>query len=69
MASCPSKKRRRVVLILEKKLIILERLKKGTTQEELAGEYGVGCSTIGDIKKSEEKLKSFSSTMECLAMN
>ena len=67
--SCPSKKRRRVVLTLEKKLIILEHLKKGTTQEELASEYGVGRTTIGDIKKSEEKLKSFSLTMESLAMN
>ena len=69
MASCPSQKRRRVVLTLEQRLIILERLKKGTTQEELAGEYGVGRSTIGDIKKSEEKLKSFSSKMQSLAMN
>ena len=29
----------------------------------------LGCSTIGDIKKSEDKLRAFASTMESLAMN
>ena len=59
MATAKMAKRRRVVLTLENKLAIIDRLKKGATQEKLASKYGVGCSTIDDIKKSEEKLKLF----------
>ena len=62
---CSSKKRKRVVLTL---VAILDRL-KSETQEKHAAEYGVGRSTIGDIKKSEDKLRAFASTMEGLAMN
>ena len=64
-----SRKRKRVVLTLEKKLSIVDRLKKGEKQEKLAAEHGVGRSTIGDIKKNQEKLKTFGSTMESLAMS
>ena len=69
MATAKTAKRRCVVLTLENKLAIIDRLKKVAMQEKLASEYGVGCSTIGDINKSKEKLKSFASTMESLAMN
>ena len=62
-------KRKRVVLSLESKLAILDRLKFGATQAKLAEEYGVGKSTIADIKKSEEKLRSFVSTMDGLAVD
>ena len=64
-----SRKRKRVVLTLEKKLSILDRLKSGETQGKVATEYGVGRSTIGDIKKTQDKLKSFASTMENFAMS
>ena len=64
-----SRKRKRVVLTLEKKLSILHRLKSGETQGKVAIEYGVGRSTIGDIKKTQDKLKSFASTMENFAMS
>ena len=66
-SSSSSCKRRRVVLTLEQKLAILDRLKKGESQEKLASEYGAGRSMISDIKKSEEKLKSYASTMESLS--
>ena len=57
------------VLTLEKKLSILDRLKSGEMQEKLAIEYGIGGSMIGDIKKTQDKLKSFASTVESFAMS
>ena len=68
-AKCSSKKRKHVVLTLDDKRAILDRLKSGTTQEKLAAEYGVGHSTIGDIKKNQDKLRSFTSMIESLAMS
>ena len=56
MAVCPSAKRKRVVLSFENKLDILEQLSEGESQAKLAIEYGVGKSTVGDIKKNEEKI-------------
>lgn len=64
-----SKKRKRVVLPLEIKIAILDRLNAGATQAKLADEYGIGRSTVGDIKKSEDKIRSFASTMESMAMS
>lgn len=64
-----SKKRKRVVLPLEIKIAILDRLKAGATQAKLADEYGIGRLTVGDIKKSEDKIRSFASTMESMAMS
>ena len=49
---------------MEQKLSILDRLKEGQTQERIAGDFGVGWSTIGDIKKAGDKLRSFAATME-----
>ena len=68
-AKCSSKKRKHVVLTLDDKCAILDRLKSGTTHEKLAAEHGVGHSTIGDIKKNEDKLRLFTSTIESLAMS
>ena len=68
-SSSSSCKRKCVVLTLEQKQAILDRLKKGESQEKLASEYGAGRSMISDIKKSEEKLKSYASTMESLSMS
>jgi len=55
--------------MLGQKLTIFDRLKKGESQEKLSSEYGAGRSTISDIKKSEEKLKSYASRMESLSMS
>ena len=63
-----SKKRKRVVLTLEDKLAILDQLKAGPTQEKLAKQFGIGRSTVHDLK-NEHKLRSFASTMESMAMN
>ena len=37
------------------------------TQAKLADECGVGSSTISDIKKNEDKIRSFASTMDSMA--
>ena len=67
-ASC-SRKRKRTVVSLETKLAILDRLKKGEIQAQLASEYGVGKSTVANIKKNEEKIRNFATTMDSLAMS
>ena len=40
-SSSSSRKRKRVVLTLEQKLAVLDRLKKGESQEKLASEYNM----------------------------
>ena len=43
-------KRRRVVLPIESKIAILDRLKGGASHVKIADEFGIGTSTVGDIK-------------------
>ena len=71
-SSSGSRKRKCVVLTctLEQKLAILDASKRENCKKNLpASEYGAGRSTISDIKKSEEKLKSYASTMESLSIS
>ena len=35
----------------------------------MTDEFGVGTSTVGDIKKNEASIRSFASSMENMAMN
>ena len=58
-----------VVILLESKLAILDHLKAGAIQENLANECGIGCSSVGDIKKNEDKIRSFALTIESVAMS
>ena len=46
-------KRKRVVLSLETKLEILNRLPKGESQAHLASKYGIGKTTVFDLKQNE----------------
>ena len=62
-------KRKRVVLLLESKIAVLDCLKAGVMQEKLADEYRIGRSTVGDIKKNEDKIRSFASTMESMVIS
>ena len=62
-------KTNRVVILLESKIAILDRLKAGATQENLANECGIRCSSVGDMKKNEDKIQSFALTMESVAMS
>ena len=62
--SCePPVKRKKVVLTVENKLEIIELLRKGTTYTVISEKYGIGRSTITDIKKNEAKLRSFKEKM------
>ena len=59
-------KRKCVVPSLEDKLAVLDRLKAGTSHTKLAEEYGIGRMTVGDLKKNEKKIPSFTSTMDSM---
>ena len=49
-------KRKRVVLPLKDKVEIIESLKNGESGSKLAQMYGVGTSTISDIKKNSDSI-------------
>ena len=53
-----------MVLSIDSKLAILKKLVEGVPQIRLAEEYGVGRSTITDLKRNEQKLQQFASTIE-----
>ena len=57
-------KRKRTVLTLDEKLDICKRLKKGATITSLSTEFGIGKSTICDIKRNKDKLASFASKLD-----
>ena len=59
MASSSSTKRKRVTLTIEQKLDILKKLDQGSTMSSIATEFGVGKSTVFDIKNSREKIIKF----------
>lgn len=59
-----SGKRKRVVLSLGDKVKILKRLKNGEAGTKLAVEFGVGKSTISDIKKNEESIMKYVTGLE-----
>ena len=58
-----------MLTIIDSKLAILESLKGGATQAELADEYAIGTLTIGDIMKEEANIRWFTSMMDGMAMN
>ncbi len=60
----PPAKRARKVISLSDKLRILERLEAGETASKLAKEYGIGNSTLTDIKKAKEKIRRFAADQE-----
>ena len=66
MAASTCRKRKRVVLSLENKLSILDRLAKGEKATQVASEFGIGNSTVIDLKKKESRIRSFVSSMENL---
>ena len=60
--------RKRKVLTIEEKLEICELIKKGTSYDEIKKRYGIGKSTISDIKKKEGEMKEFSAKKSQLGM-
>lgn len=57
-------KRKRTVLTIEKKLEIVKKLKAGASIRATAEEYGLGKSTVGDLKRDGDKLEKFASTFD-----
>ena len=57
--STSNRKRKRLVLTISDKLKICQLVRSGRTLQRVAGEYGVGKSTVHNIVKSEEKLQAF----------
>ncbi len=56
-------KRKRTILTIEKKVEILDKLKKNSCFS-LAKEYGIGISIVCELKKNEEKIRSFFVSMD-----
>jgi len=56
-------KRKRVVVSLKDKLDIITALKRGVSGRFLSNKYGVGTSTISDIKKQSEKIMKFTNSL------
>ena len=52
-------KRKKIVLTVQQKLEILDKLKCGRSGVSLAQEYGIGTSTVADIKKAGPQLREF----------
>ena len=50
-----AQKRKRVILSMETKLAILKKIDQEVPLTRLADQYGVGRSTITDLKKNESK--------------
>ena len=67
-SSCPSAKRRRLVLSVEDKLDILKLIEAGTSHSIIADRYGIGKSTVGDIKKNKSRLEVFKKKTEDMGM-
>lgn len=50
-------KRKHITLPLGQKAEILDKLRRGVSGKKLAQEYGIGTSTISDIKKNSGKIE------------
>lgn len=59
-----SEKRKRIVLGLTQKMEIIKRLRKGESASSIAPIYGVGRTTVNDIKRDAEKIENHVSKME-----
>lgn len=57
-------KRKYVFLTIADKLKLIERLEAGWPTKTVAQEFGVGVTTVKDLKKNKEKLKLFSEKFE-----
>lgn len=55
MSENRGQKRKRVVLSLVDKITIIQRLRKGDTASRIALDYGIGRTTLNDVKKKSRK--------------
>ena len=58
LSSLPAAKKRKV-LSVEDKLEVLKLIDNGTSYSTITRKYGIGKSTVGDIKKNRIKLEQF----------
>ncbi|XP_007520800.1 jerky protein homolog-like [Erinaceus europaeus] len=59
-----SGKRKRVVLTIKDKLDIIKKLEDGGSSKQLAVVYGIGETTVRDIRKNKEKLITYASSSD-----
>ncbi len=57
MASCTAKKN--IVITIEKKLYVLKKIDQGVSLAAVAQEFGLGKSTVSDIKRDRKKIEKF----------
>ena len=62
------KKRKRVVLTIEEKVKILDMLDKSVSYSIIAEKFGIGKSTVSDLKKNKEKIRGFQREMIDMGM-
>ena len=62
-------KRKHVTLSIGEKLTVLKKIAGGASLASIAKEYGIGKTTVSDIKKNEEKLKKFASGTESFSVD
>ncbi len=63
------KKRKRKVLTIEQKIEILKELSRGVSAMILSERYGVGKSTVSDIKKQKDSILDFKRKVTDMGMN
>ncbi|XP_069678783.1 tigger transposable element-derived protein 7-like [Periplaneta americana] len=57
-------KRKRVVLSIADKLEIISRLEAGASVAAVAGEYGLGLTTVKDLRRNKDRLRQFANTYD-----
>ncbi|XP_066973472.1 uncharacterized protein [Macrobrachium rosenbergii] len=63
-------KRKRTVLSIAEKADLIRRMRNGESQRQLAFEYGIGTSTVSDVKKHEAEILRYVETNgDFVAMN
>ncbi|XP_012584917.1 PREDICTED: jerky protein homolog-like [Condylura cristata] len=63
-----SGKRKRVVLTIKDKLDIIKKLEDGGSSKQLAGMYGIGETTVRDIRKNKEKIITYASSSDSTSL-
>ena len=64
MSSVTPQKRKRSVLSILQKFEICNRARNGWTYSQISADYGIGKSTVFNIIKSEDELKTFQSQLQ-----
>ncbi|XP_036598361.1 jerky protein homolog-like [Trichosurus vulpecula] len=63
-----SGKRKRVVLTIKDKLDIIKKLEEGSSSKQLSVIYGIGETTVRDIRKNKEKIITYASNSDSTSL-